>query len=36
VSPYDVTLDELRVACAFPADEATAALCRAPAAADAP
>jgi transcriptional regulator with XRE-family HTH domain len=27
-TPRDVTLDELRIECAFPADEATAALCR--------
>lgn len=28
-APYDVTLEELRVECSFPADEATAAACRA-------
>jgi hypothetical protein len=28
-TPRDVTIDELRVECTFPADEATAALCRA-------
>ena len=28
-TPRDVTLDELRIECAFPADEATAELCRA-------
>ena len=28
-TPRDVTLDELRVECAFPADQATAELCRA-------
>lgn len=28
-APHDVTLEELRVECAFPADEATAELCRA-------
>lgn len=27
-TPRDVTLDELRIECAFPADEATAAFCR--------
>jgi transcriptional regulator with XRE-family HTH domain len=27
-TPHDVTLDELRIECAFPADEATAAACR--------
>ncbi len=27
-TPHDVTLDELRIECSFPADEATAAACR--------
>lgn len=27
-TPYDVTLDELRIECCFPLDEGTAALCR--------
>jgi hypothetical protein len=26
--PRDVTLDEIRIECAFPADESTAELCR--------
>lgn len=34
-TPRDVTLDELRIECAFPADEATAEFCRALAHADA-
>lgn len=28
-TPRDVTVDELRIECAFPADDATAELCRA-------
>jgi hypothetical protein len=28
-TPRDVTIDELRIECAFPADQATAELCRA-------
>jgi hypothetical protein len=28
-TPRDVTLDELRIECAFPADQATADLCHA-------
>lgn len=27
-TPHDVTLDELRIECMFPAEEATAELCR--------
>jgi hypothetical protein len=27
-TPRDVTVEELRIECAFPADEATVALCR--------
>lgn len=34
-TPRDITLDELRIECAFPADESTAALCRDLARADA-
>jgi transcriptional regulator with XRE-family HTH domain len=33
-APHDVTLEELRVECAFPADDATAELCKALAAGD--
>lgn len=28
-TPHDVTLEELRIECSFPADDATAAACRA-------